>query len=173
MDISDIPDREYNLAKQSVAKQLDSYVNQYGDQNPMWVVKLSNGETVYQDDDRPEREPQSAWARLKIYCEENGIHITNMKIKNRSNVQDVGSDFDGYFFCKCAGAYMFGDNTIHSFVVGGLNDGKLRVRKWVMPEMTPERFEDRDIKKSQECLIVKKEILNGEELQTHNKRPRV
>ena len=42
-----------------------------------------------------------------------------------------------------------------------------------MPEMTPERLEDRDIKKSQECLIVKKEVLNGKELQTHNKRPRV
>ena len=63
----------------------------------------------------------------------------------------------------------------------GLPDGYIQMRHFALKTnpsvdlnyMTPERFEDRDIKKSQECLIVKKEILNGEELQTHNKRPRV
>ena len=61
MNLSEIPDREYN-----VAKQLDSYVNQYGDKNPMWIAELSNGETIYQDDGRPNAVPESAWARLKI-----------------------------------------------------------------------------------------------------------
>ena len=154
----------------SVSKSLDGYVNQYGDKNPMWIVELSNGETIYQDDERPGKEPSSAWKRLKTYCEKNDVHIVNMKIKNRSNVQDIGSNHDGYFFCKSAGAFMFGDETIHSFIIGTLDEGRLRVRKWVTPEMSPDRLEERNPFANPECLITKKGVLN-EELQTQDNGP--
>lgn len=151
----------------TVSKSLDQYVNQYGDSNPAWVVELSNGETIYQDDERPGLEPSSAWKRLGEYCKNNDLHIQNMKIKNRSNAHEIGAGHDGYFFCKSAGAFMFGDETIHSFIVGTLNDGKLRVRKWAMPDMSPDRFEERDPFANPECLIAKEGTLN-EELQTQN-----
>ena len=162
MNLSEIPDREYN-----VAKQLDSYVNQYGDKNPMWIAELSNGETIYQDDGRPNAVPESAWARLKIYCENKGLHVTNLKIKNRSNAKDVPANKDGYFFCKCASAFMFGGETLHSFIVGYLDNGRLFVRKWSMPEMTLERVEERDPFANPDCLIAKDGALNGQ-LQTQN-----
>tara|TARA_Y100001963_G_scaffold58553_1_gene81914 strand:+ start:16480 stop:16929 length:450 start_codon:yes stop_codon:yes gene_type:complete len=148
----------------TVSKKIDSYINAYADSNPIWIVKLSNGETVYQDDGRPDVKPESAWLRLKQYCEENNLYITNMKLKNRSNQVDLGSDHDGYFFCKVAGSFMFSGDTNHSFKIGYLNDGRLRVRKWNLPAILPEAFEDRDLKGSGEMLIYKKGSLNGEEL---------
>ena len=109
----------------TVSKKIDPYISAYADSNPIWIVKLSNGETVYQDD---------------------------------------GSDHDGYFFCKVAGSFMFSGGTNHSFKIGYLNDGRLRVRKWNLPAILPEAFEDRDLKDSGEMLIYKKGSLNGEEL---------
>ena len=75
-----------------VATELDDYVSVYADSNPIWMVTLSNGEHVYQDDNRPNVYPESAWRRLKIYCEENDLHITEMKIRNKGNVKSVESN---------------------------------------------------------------------------------
>ena len=128
----------------SVAKSIDGYVNVYADSNPIWIVTLSNNETIYQDDGRPGVTPQSAWERLGIYCEEEGVYITSMSIKNRSHVEVVGTGGDGYYFCKGAGKFLFGDKTNHSFVVGVLENDSLRVRRWNLPEVSPDAYEDRD-----------------------------
>ena len=146
-----------------VSTELDSYVSIYADANPIWMVTLSNGESVYQDDDRPDVYPESAWARLKIYCEENDLHITDMKIRNKGNVQSIESNCDGYFFCKGAGAFLFGGETVHSFVIGILKDNTLHVRKWRLPELIFEMEERRDPSKSPESLIVKKGILSDQQ----------
>ena len=148
-----------------ISKEYDSYVNIYADNNPNWIATLSNGDTVYQDDGRPEVEPESAWARLKIYCEENSLHITNIKVKNRSHLEDVGSDYDGYFFCKGVGAVMFGYFTLHTFNIVIIENGKLRVRTWRLPELIPERFEDRELEGSHEFIIAKEGVLDGQKLQ--------
>ena len=151
-----------------VSKEFDTYINVYADNNPLWIVTISNGETIYQDDGRPNIEPASAWVRLKKYCEENNLYITNMKVRNKSHVEDVGSDYDGYFFCKSAGALMFGDTTQHSFVLGFLEGEKLSVRKWRLPELIPEEIEERDPYDLPECIIAKKGILNEQKLQAQN-----
>ena len=156
-----------------ISKSFDSYVNVYADSNPIWIADLSNGETVYQDDGRPDVKPASDWTRLKIYCEENELHITRIKVRNRSHVEEAGSGYDGYFFCKGAGALLFGDLTIHTFNIGFLEEGRLRVRTWRLPELIPERFEERDPYESPECLICKKGVLDDKKLQTQNDRPSV
>tara|TARA_R100000005_G_C4991349_1_gene198706 strand:- start:36 stop:518 length:483 start_codon:yes stop_codon:yes gene_type:complete len=156
-----------------LSKEFDSYVNIYADRNPIWIATLSNGEVIYQDDGRPEAEPSSAWVRLKIYCEENNLHITNIKVRNKSHIEDVGSDYDGYFFCKGAGALMFGDYTVHTFNIGVLEGEKLRVRTWRLPELIAERFEERDPYAAPECLIAKEGILDEEKLQAQNNRARM
>lgn len=148
----------------TVCKTLDKYVNQYGDNNPIWIAMLSNGETIYQDDDRPNVEPQSAWLRLKSYCEDNDVHIVKMQIKNRSHMLEVGSECDGFFFCKVAGSYMFGNETHHAFSIGTLENGRLRVRKWNLPSLEPDRFEDRDPYQVGDMLICKKGILDEQKL---------
>ncbi len=47
-----------------VCKEYDKYLTEFSEKNAIWFVTLSNGETVYQDDDRPNIEPSSAWLRL-------------------------------------------------------------------------------------------------------------
>ena len=103
-----------------LSKELNDYVIKYADNNPIWIATLSNGETIYQDDDRPNIEPASAWVRLKQYCEENSFHITNLKVRNRTHIEEVGSGHDGYFFCKGAGALMFSDFVVHTYNIGVL-----------------------------------------------------
>jgi|TARA_R100001163_G_scaffold61502_1_gene51554 hypothetical protein len=155
-----------------VSKELDTYISIYSDSNPIWIATLSNDEVIYQDDGRPDVEPASAWLRMKQYCEENDLHITNMKVRNRSHIEDAGSNYDGYFFCKGAGALMFGDFTVHTFNIGVLENGKLRVRTWRLPELIPERFEERDpYEASPECLIIKKGALDEQRLQASDDRP--
>ena len=151
-----------------LSKEIDSYINVYADNNPLWIATLSNGETIYQDDGRPNIKPHSAWVRLKRYCEINDLHITNIKLRNRSHVEDVGSDYDGYFFCKSAGALMFGDLTLHNFIVGTLTGEKLSVKKWRLPELIAEEIEERDPYELPECIIAKKGILDEQRLQAQN-----
>jgi len=151
-----------------LSKEFDSYINVYADNNPLWIATLSNGETIYQDDGRPNVKPSSAWTRLKRYCETNDVHITNMKVRNRSHIEDIGSDYDGYFFCKGAGALLFGDMTLHTFIIGILTGEKLSVRKWRLPELISEGVEERDPYELPECIIAKKGILNEQKLQTQD-----
>ena len=154
-----------------LSKELDSYINQYADSNPIWIAELSNGETVYQDDGRPNAEPESGWLRMKQYCEENNLHIESMKVRNRSHVEDIGSGYDGYFFCKGAGALLFQDLTVHTFNIGHVENGKLYVRTWRLPELIPERFEERSLYDAPyECLITKKGILDEQKLQAQDNR---
>lgn len=138
-----------------VSTSLDGYINRYADSNPIWIASLSDGSTVYQDDGRPGEEPPSAWERLGQHCKDGNLHITGMKIKNRSHVEVVGTGGDGYYFCKCAGKFMFGDDTNHSFIVGVLENGELRVRHWSLPEIIPNEFESRDPSEAGVCLIAK------------------
>ena len=140
-----------------LSKELNDYVIKYADNNPIWIATLSNGETIYQDDDRP-----------KQYCEENSFHITNLKVRNRTHIEEVGSGHDGYFFCKGAGALMFSDFVVHTYNIGVLKGDKLKVQIWRLPELLPERFEERDPYQSPECLITKKGILNEQKLQAQN-----
>ena len=139
----------------AVSTSLDGYVNQYADSNPIWIATLSDGSTVYQDDDRPGEEPSSAWERLGLHCKNNNLHITGMKIKNRSHVEVVGEGGDGYYFCKCAGKFMFGDKTNHSFIIGVLENGALKVRRWSLPEIIPDELENRNPAEAGVCLIAK------------------
>ena len=140
----------------SVAKSIDTYVNIYADTNPIWIVTLSNDEIIYQDDGRPDVLPHSAWERLGKYCEENKVYITGMKIKNRSHVEVVGTGGDGYYFCKGAGKFLFGNTTNHSFIAGLLEGDTLRVRRWNLPEIIPDAYEERDPAEAGIFLIRKK-----------------
>ena len=94
------------------------------------------------------------------------MHIESIKVRNRSHVEDVGSGHDGYFFCKGAGALLFQDLTVHTFNIGHIENGKLYVRTWRLPELSPERFEERSLYDTpHECLITKKGTLDGQKLQ--------
>ena len=138
-----------------VCKEWDEYLSGYAANRPIWIVKLSNNETVYQDDGRPGVKTPSAWLRLKSYCEKHNLRITEMHIHYRSHIEHIGSDFDGYYFCKGAGGFLFSDITVSSFVIGTLSGDVLNVSHWKLPELIVMQTETRNRNENEECLIEK------------------
>ena len=121
-----------------VCKEYDKYLTEFSEKNAIWFVTLSNGETVYQDDDRPNIEPSSAWLRLKTYCKENDVYITEMFLKYRSNIVKIGSNEQGYYFCKSVSGFLFSDETRHSYVVGTVRGNNVMVKSIKTPELISE-----------------------------------
>ena len=148
----------------SICTAPDLYTAQVFEKQSVWVATLSTGEEVIQDDDREGMDPASAWLRLGTYCKENDCYITEMYIQNGTNKIEMEKGADGYYFCKSAGGYMHGGGeTFHSYVVGILNKGILRVTSWGVPQLSSEYVETRDVETvPPECLIVKKGALSGE-----------
>jgi len=139
----------------------DEYLSSYSIDNTIWFVKLSNGETVYQDDGRPDVEPNSAWLRLKEYCAEKNLRIEQMYLQYRSHVEPIGEGYDGYYFCKGASGLLFSEETLHSFVVGTLSGDTLSVKCFKTPELTVIQTETRDKLGNEECLIEKPIVQGG------------
>tara|TARA_R110000765_G_scaffold93225_7_gene175808 strand:- start:21742 stop:22275 length:534 start_codon:yes stop_codon:yes gene_type:complete len=144
-----------------VCKEYDDYLGKFAEKNAIWYVTLSNGETVYQDDGRPNVEPSSAWVRLKDYCGENNVYIEEMFLKYRSNVIKTASNVKGYYFCKSVSGLLFSDETRHSYVVGSVDGDKVSISSWKTPELTPEFSEIRPRPDSDECIIESKRIIDG------------
>jgi len=69
---------------------------------PIWTCVLSNGLTVYQDDERPGIAETCAWKRLGKYVKDNGLDIVGMYIKFRSHTEEVRPSCDqtvaGFYF---------------------------------------------------------------------------
>jgi len=95
----------------------------------IWVAKLSDGTTVYQDDDRPGLVQPSSWLRMKEYVDENGLYIEELSIKFRSHVEKVRSG-EYYHFSKAI-ACMIGEDYENYFIFSTLKAGKL-TRVWYM-----------------------------------------
>jgi|TARA_R110000824_G_scaffold363432_2_gene551417 hypothetical protein len=141
----------------------DLYTAQLFEKQSVWVATLSTGEDVIQDDDREGAEPPSAWLRLGQHCKENDCYITDMYIQNGTNKIEMEKGADGYYFCKSAGGFLYGGDTIHSYIIGVLNEGVLRVTSWGVPQLTSDFAETRDVNDVPiECLITKKGALSGE-----------
>jgi hypothetical protein len=120
-----------------------------------WIVNLNNGDTIYQDDDRPGIEPRSAWVRLKRYCEAHGLYIVRMRIQFRSNAVEVGvSDARGYYFARTAMA-VWGEETHHGYIAGHLDaEGKVHYVHWLTPSLIPIEQGVRAVSPEQsDCLI--------------------
>lgn len=137
----------------------DEYVNDL-----RWIAMLSNGETVFQDDDRPGEIPCSAWSRLKAYCHDNRCGIVSMKLEFRSHVEEIPSNSDAYFFCRMAAAILCGDGqTFAHFVVGTYNAEKdvFELKSWKVPELiVVSEFDRSRVDTSEECIIWNADHLN-------------
>lgn len=120
-----------------ISTSIDDFI--IGKDSTIWICKLDNGLTAYQDDDRPNLEP-SAWVRLSNYCKENSVNIIEMSIRFRSHEELVGRDCEGFFFRK---AILGGIGlnrkekpvNRHYFLVGTLKNGLVSVKKWQVPEI--------------------------------------
>jgi hypothetical protein len=140
----------------SVCSVWDDFMEYYAEGNPIWIVTLSNGETVYRDDGRPGRTIHNAWRRLYRYCEENSLYITSMTIGFRDNRYTLTANADGYYFALGARGMFGSAKTSHLFFVGTLQNDSLVVQCWKVPEMIEEDSEVRVVEGCGECLIKKR-----------------
>jgi hypothetical protein len=132
---------------------VDEWLFNYMEGNTIWIVTLSNGDTIYCDDTRPGIEPVSSWVRLRNYLNETKLRIVNMYIRFRSNTVGIEPNCDGYFFCRCARGWYGDSKTLEYFLIGTLKNDILTVEKWLVPELIFEEREVRDVNTAGECLI--------------------
>ncbi len=142
-----------------ITTQWDEYLQERYENKPRWQVVLSNGQTVYQDD---ERYGESSWRLLRTWLLLNeGIQIVSMFVGFRDNVHSLPDNADGYFFRNSVMA-SFDKWEKHSFIIGtlshidvhGVNQPELTVWKYDLPEMICMGEEKREIDTAGESLIL-------------------
>lgn len=127
-----------------------------------WVAVLSNGETVYEDDDRPGLDEPSAWKRLKAYCQDQNVCIVQLWLQFRSNRVHVEPDnADGYFLVKSAFGVWGDAQTFHAYILGSLVDGKIETVKWKVPELVALEKQERVVDYNSPSLILSGQVDNG------------
>jgi hypothetical protein len=98
-----------------------------------WVVELSNGLKIYQDDFRQYEEFKdelyySTWSRLRHYCYSERIDIVGMYLQFRTNRHNLAQNADGYYFCKSILAAFGMPENHHFFVTGVVKMIRKRLR---------------------------------------------
>lgn len=124
-------------------------------ENPIWKVVLSNSEVFISD--HQNIDDKSDWMRLKEYCINNNLKISEMSISFRDNVIQVPKA-DFYFFRRMA-LCRFGktnreSDTFHYFVVGSTNNKLLAYLKfYLVPELQLLEEEIRVLEEDEISLI--------------------
>jgi len=146
-----------------ICTEVDQFIVEYQEMYPSWIVWLDSGLVVYQDDYRQNVKPYSAWERLGTYCKQNDDHIVNMVIQFRTNQHPLPTSADGYYFSKGARGGFSMSKTMKLFFVGTLQQDKLSVTCWKVPEMLQELTEERNPNEAGICLIKRNTNLSMEQ----------
>lgn len=119
--------------------------------NTIWTATLNNNEVVQYSGDND----SSDWLKLRDKCNRENLYITKFNISFRDNYVSMPDNMDGYFFCKMIRASMGSKNT-NFFLVGYLQNEKVRVYKYRCPELIVDSDEYRSVEDCGECLIERK-----------------
>lgn len=130
----------------------DSYIQSIFESQTLWVVTLSNGEDVYQDDCRYGIENNS-WLRLKKELNSSNLYITSLRFVFRSHVESIDRDADGYFFIKGFMGSIIGNHRTSLYIGGTLLNNVVTVKTFQVPELLLIEEEIRTIEACEECLI--------------------
>jgi len=107
---------------------------------PVWVVELSNGSEIWQDDDRPGVWEPSAWVRLGLYVWNSENHITKFQLRFRSNVITIQPSRFYYYTRGLLGSTSF-KHPKHFSCVGHIGDDDIFDVIWYkLPELVQERI---------------------------------
>jgi hypothetical protein len=136
-----------------VSKEEDSWLRDRYEDECRWIVYLSNGERIIQDDYRPGVTPHSAWLRLKKYCEINSVHIVNMYLQFRSHIEHAPSNKEAYYFCRAVVGEWGAVKSINMYNVGVVENNQVEVTKWRTPELIPFGNEMRPIEECEQFII--------------------
>lgn len=151
-----------NNINSQVCTHLDKWMHDTWVFSTRWIVELSNGETVWQDDGRPDVEEESAWVRLKNYCELNNLFIVSMRVEFRNNkYHHVWRDADGYFFSKLLRASFTSAKkmdvlNVDFYLLGSVHGDKVNIHKLHVPSLNFEGFINRDYEECKENIIIGK-----------------
>jgi len=111
--------------------------DEFIEEKARWVATLSNGLKVYQDDDRPGEEINSAWIRLKTYLEiSKEISIIGLHLQFRSNIiYPLPQNSKGYFFSNKIVQFI-GGSPLRFMVVGYVDEKeKIHTQTFNIPEL--------------------------------------
>jgi len=138
-------------------KGFDNWRNSPYFEQPVWVATLSNNEEIYQDDGAHEDLEPSAWIRLKEYCKELDLHLTNLQLRFKSHVVGTEPSAEGYFFCKAILGSLFASSCTHYYVAGHMDENNIiHKTKFVVPELIEEGKEELLLKDcTEDCVILK------------------
>lgn len=139
-----------------VCTSLDKWMEDTWVHSTRWVVELSNGETVWQDDGRPGIE-DSAWIRLKNYCEYHGLSIKNLRLQFRNNMPDVLYQGGDFFFSKLVRAHFISNKGMADnkyFYLIGVTDGDtVKIDKWLIPALVMQETLERNRSECEDNII--------------------
>lgn len=137
---------------------MDEYLQmlQLEQRQALWEAELDDGTLVYQDDGRPGIYPASAWVRLGDYLRRTGKTIIRLGLRFRTNrlTNILPQKASAYFFSKNDIGFLHSGDTLHFYLLGALQNGKLRVQRWSVPELLLISEEERDPASCGENLIV-------------------
>lgn len=123
-----------------------------------WIAKLDNGLEIFQDDfrqyDFEDDRRYSTWSRLRDFCYKEDLSIVNLRLQFRTNVQNLPTNSEGYYFCKSILGVFGTIENLHFFVAGYVMNDVLRVSKWQIPELICIENQIREIRKDDVCLIL-------------------
>ena len=124
----------------------DFILNEFDYGRAVWVCTLSNGEVVYQDDNKYGYD-DVAWKRLQKYCLDKSVHPIHMGIRFRSHYEDCGTSSIGFFFRRGIKAGL--DYTNHYYIVGRIEQDKVYTKKFRVPKLL---LEEEDVRELKDCL---------------------
>jgi hypothetical protein len=134
-----------------------------------WIATLSDGTSVYQDDNRPGEKQPIAWLRLASYIKDKQkelgeFGIEKLQIKFWNHIEEAApSNALAYYWINGVEAFSGATRTYYQYVVGSVvaNSEKLQIIKWLVPEILPLEYEERNIPYGDDLLISR---LRGEAL---------
>tara|TARA_Y100000592_G_scaffold100806_1_gene182939 strand:+ start:2989 stop:3441 length:453 start_codon:yes stop_codon:yes gene_type:complete len=128
---------------------------------PIWYVHLSDGLTVYQDDNRPGQHEPCAWRRLWQYCKDKNVSIQSMSIRFRSNIVHIPNqdNAEGYYFSYGAIKEITDIKTRSYYICGTLRNNKINSSWYATPELLEAQKNQRNFSESD--IQDKRLILNS------------
>jgi hypothetical protein len=122
-----------------------------------WIVTLSDGTRIYQDDDRPGQNERCTWIRLKSYLADSDLSIVRFQIQFFDHIEEVAPpNAQAYYFVQAVDAIACtGERTTyHYYIVGALLDGVIQTYRWMVPEIVCVRTEIREASPDDPKLII-------------------
>lgn len=121
-------------------------------QEVQWFVKLSDGNSFYQDD---QKYGVSSWEVLKYCIRHNHLRITNVYVKFFDHVEEVTPpNSPAYYFIRASIAELAFGYTRELYLFGHeIEPNTFLVRQWIVPEIIPLGQEIRHTRPDDPCII--------------------